>query len=96
MKQQPSRLKFKKNHKAKASFFFLKAGKNFLPVEGRFALKSQVPGKITFNQLEAGRKSIRRNVSKQGFLRIGIFTAASVTRKSIGLRMGKGKGNHAF
>lgn len=96
MKQQPSRLKFKKNHKVSSSFFFLKDCKNFLPVHGRFALKSVSPGKVTFNQIEAGRKSIRRNVYKQGFLGIRVFTSKSVTRKPIAVRMGKGKGNHSF
>ena len=39
MKQQPSRLKYRKNHKVSSSFLKLKDIKNFLPIKGRFALK---------------------------------------------------------
>ena len=34
-------------------------------MHGNFALKSMDPGKLTLKQIEAGRKSIRRNVKKQ-------------------------------
>lgn len=68
MKQQPSRLKFRKNHRIMKSFFFISEKKNFLPIYGRFALKSIEAGKLTFNQIEAGRKSIRRNINKKGFV----------------------------
>lgn len=66
MKQQPSRLKFRKNHKVSFSFFDILDHKNFYPIFGNFALKSVVAGKLTFKQIEAGRKSIRRNLNKQG------------------------------
>ena len=96
MKQQPSQLKYKKNHKINFSFFSLKDRKNFLPIKGRFALKSMQAGKLTFRQIEAGRKSIRRNIKKKGDLKICIFTSRSVTKKPVAVRMGKGKGGHAF
>jgi large subunit ribosomal protein L16 len=96
MKQQPSRLKYKKNHKVSSSFFYLKDRKTFLPIYGRFALKSLRPGKLTFKQIEAARKSIRRNINKQGKITIRVFPSKSVTRKPAGIRMGKGKGNHSF
>lgn len=96
MKQQPSKLKFKKNHKTAFSFLVLKDQKNFLPIFGRFALKSLEAGKLTFQQMEAARKSIRRNVKKKGSLFIRVFTYKSVTRKPSAVRMGKGKGGHAF
>jgi len=66
MKQQPSRLKFRKNHKVGSSFLFLRDQKTFLPIHGRFALKSLQAGKLTFKQMEAARRSIRRNIYKQG------------------------------
>jgi large subunit ribosomal protein L16 len=96
MKQQPSRLKYRKNHKVSSSFLLLKDRKNFLPIKGRFALKSLQAGKLKFKQIEAGRKSIRRNVNKKGNIFIRPFTGRSVTRKPIAVRMGKGKGNHSF
>lgn len=96
MKQQPSRLKFRKNHKVSFSFLRLQDHKNFFPMYGRYALKSVVSGKLTFKQIEAGRKSIRRNVNKQGNVWIRVFTSKSVTTKPIAVRMGKGKGNHSY
>lgn len=96
MKQQPSRLKYKKNHKVSFSFMFLKDHKSFFPMYGRYALKSVVSGKLTFKQIEAARKSIRRNVNKKGLLWIRIFTGKSVTKKPIAVRMGKGKGSHSY
>lgn len=66
MKQCPSRLKFRKNHRVNSSFFNIKDNKSFFSLNGIFALKSLEAGKLTFKQIEAGRKSIRRNVRKFG------------------------------
>lgn len=96
MKQQPSRLKYRKNHKVSFSFFKLKDQKNFLPIYGRFALKSLTPSKLTFSNIEAARKSLRRNAGKSSKIFIRLFTGHSVTKKPIAVRMGSGKGNHAF
>jgi large subunit ribosomal protein L16 len=96
MKQQPSRLKYRKNHKLSSSFLLLKAHKTFLPSYGRFALKSLSATKLTFANIEAARKSIRRNVEKSSKIFIRLFTGFSVTRKPIAVRMGSGKGQHAF
>jgi len=96
MKQQPSRLKFRKNHKVSFSFFRLKDQKTFLPLYGRFALKCVIPTKVTFSNIEAARKSLRRNAGKSSKIFIRLFTGHSVTKKPIAVRMGSGKGNHAF
>lgn len=68
MKQYPSRLKFKKNHKVSSSFFKLHDEKRFFAMNGLFVLKSIESGKLTLKQIEAGRKAIRRNVRKAGSL----------------------------
>jgi len=68
MKQQPSRLKFRKNHKVSFSFFSLKDHKCFFPIFGKFALKSLEAGKLTFKQIEACRRTIKRGLKKLGFL----------------------------
>lgn len=96
MKQNPSRLKFKKNHKPNFSFSFLLDQKNFFPLFGKFCIKAMEPGKLTFKQIEAARKSIRRSVKKSGKIFIRVFTNKSVSKKSIGIRMGKGKGGHSL
>lgn len=95
MKQQPSNLKFKKYHRPQYSFFFLKNQKFFFPKFGYFALKSLQAGKITFNEIESARRTIRRGIKKIGFIWINLFTSFSVTNKPVASRMGKGKGSHS-
>ena len=94
MKQYPKSLKFKKNHKVKKSFLNIKEQKRFFFKEGLFALKAIEAGKLNFKQIEACRKSLRRDMKKQGGINIRVFTYHSITKKSVGIRMGKGKGNH--
>lgn len=96
MKQNPSHLKFRKNHKVGFSFFHLADKKTFYPISGNYGLQSLESGKLTLKQIEAGRKSIRRNSTKSAILSIRIFTGRSVTSKSLASRMGKGKGSHSF
>jgi large subunit ribosomal protein L16 len=52
-------------------------------------------GQLSFKQIEACRKSIRRNIKKEGAIWMRLFTYFSKTKKTIGSRMGKGKGSHA-
>ena len=96
MKQNPSKLKYKKNHRVSSSLFFLKEQKNFYMKRGSLGLKTLKAGKLTYPQIEACRKSIRRNVKKKGKILLRTFTYFSVTKKAIASRMGKGKGNHAY
>ena len=96
MKQSPSNLKFKKNHKIRKSVLILKEQKVFFPAFGEFGIQSVESGQLTLKQIEACRKSIRRNVKKLGFIKLRTFTYQSITKKSIGSRMGKGKGNHSL
>lgn len=94
MKQYPKSLKFKKNHKINNSFLFLREQKNFFPLYGNFGLCALSPGKLNFKQIEACRKSLRRDMKKQSKVSLRVFTYHSITKKSVGIRMGKGKGNH--
>jgi len=68
MKQYPSRLKFKKYHRIGISRFQLQHQRVFLPKFGFLALKALEAAKLTFNQIEAGRKTIRRITRKEGFI----------------------------
>lgn len=94
MKQQPSRLKYKKYHKPSSSNLYLLEQKNITPIKGQLALKALENKKITYNQLEACRKSVRRIVKKNGIVFLRIFTYHSITKKPLASRMGKGKGTH--
>lgn len=94
MKQMPSRIFFKKPHKPGSFFLSALAQKSFFPLTELFALKSLGSGHLNFKQIEAGRRTIRRTVAKRGRLVIKPFTGVSITKRSPGLRMGKGKGSH--
>jgi large subunit ribosomal protein L16 len=94
MKQQPSRLKYKKYHKPSLSCLSLSEQKNIIPEKGQLASKSLENKRVTYNQLEACRKSIKRMLKKNGLVFIKIFTYHSITKKPLASRMGKGKGSH--
>lgn len=96
MKQQPSRLKYKKYHKYSRSCLYLSEQKNIIPIRGLVALKSLENKRLTYNQLEACRKSIRRILKKNGLIFLRIFTYHSITKKPLASRMGKGKGTHSI
>jgi ribosomal protein L16/L10AE len=66
MKQNPSRLKFKKNHKLSASVLNLKEQKGFFPSSGMFGVKLLFNSYLTFKQMEACRRSLRRKIRKHG------------------------------
>lgn len=93
MKQFPNNLKWKKYHKVNYSFIYLLERKSFYPFFGRYGLKALKSGKLTFVQIEACRKTLKRGLRKKGSLWIKVFTWVPVTKKSVGVRMGKGKGN---
>lgn len=68
MKQYPSFLKFKKNHRINYSNLRLVDNKNFFPIKGSYFLKIMEAGKLNFKQIESCRKSIRRSLKKEGNL----------------------------
>jgi ribosomal protein L16/L10AE len=95
LKQSPSQLKYKKNHKISSSIFFLKEHKNFFPVFGNFGIKCLKAGILAGPELEACRKSIRRSLRGiKCVIHLKAFKGFSITKKGIGLRMGSGKGSH--
>jgi len=94
MKQCPSRLKFKKYHRIPTSVLFLSEQKVFFPIFGNYAIKALSYLRLNLNQIEACRKSIRRKFKKNFFVKLRTFTYHSLTKKSIGSRMGSGKGQH--
>lgn len=95
MKQQPSKLKYKKNHRPALSNLYLAQQKTFYPLSGFLALKSIENGKLTYSQIESCRKSIRRVLQKKGNILLRVFTDISITKKPVATRMGKGKGAHS-
>lgn len=57
-----------------------------------YALKSLSSGRVTEFQIEAARKSIKRLIKKKGQILIRVKPYHTLTKKSAGVRMGKGKG----
>lgn len=96
MKQYPSRLKYKKNHKVSSSLLHLADNKTFYPIKGNFLIKSIENGSLTYNQLESCRRSIKRKIRRQGIIFLRLFTNISRTKKPLATRMGKGKGSHSY
>jgi len=94
MKQYPKTIKFKKNHKSKKSYLNIQSQKVFCLNSGFFGLKALEAGKLNYKQIEACRKSLRRDMRKKGKIYLRVFTYHSITKKSVGMRMGTGKGNH--
>ncbi len=93
MKQLPSNYIYNKCHKANYSYIKLLDRKNFFCLYGQYGLQSMFYGKLTFKQIEACRRTIKRGLKKLGFLSLRVFTGVPVTKKPIATRMGKGKGN---
>lgn len=60
---------------------------------GNFGLKAETAGRIRSNQLEAGRKTIARQMQKSGKLWTRVFPDMPFTAKAAEVGMGKGKGD---
>jgi large subunit ribosomal protein L16 len=59
---------------------------------GDFGLQATECGKMTAQQIEAGRIAITRHVKRGGKIWIRVFPDKPVTKKAAETRMGKGKG----
>ncbi len=86
----PSRTKYRRVHR--------------LPYEGRskvntelhngtYGLQAQEGAWITANQIEAARVAMTRYMKRGGKVWVNIFPHMPLTRKPLGTRQGKGKGN---
>lgn len=95
----PEKTKFKKKHK---NFKVLKKKESsFLqPLVGFSGLKVLKAFRITAKQIEAFKKTIVRIVKRKykykTKLRFDVFPDIPVTKKSSGIRMGKGKGKVGY
>lgn len=91
MKQYPKNLKYKKYHKVNFSYSKLLDKKNFFPINGEYGIQAMESGKLTFKQIEACRRTLRRGLKKKSLLWIKCFTSRPATQKPIASRMGKVK-----
>lgn len=63
---------------------------------GDFALKATSCGRLTAQQIEAGRVAINRHVRRGGQMWIRVFPDKPITKKPAETRMGKGKGSPEY
>jgi len=90
---QPSKPKFRKQHKGRIHGKTQSGSKlNF----GGYGLKAMSPGRIKARQIEAARRAITREMQREGRVWIRIFPDVPVTKKPAEVRMGKGKGSVEF
>ena len=61
-----------------------------------FAIVSLEAGKINNKQIELLRRTLRRLLKLQGKFWLNVYPNKNKTKKSEGIRMGKGKGNIKF
>lgn len=89
--------KFKKYQKSKRRLSGIDQ-RYILPKVGVFGLKFLGSLRLTSEQIESVRKVIRRKMLKKvkEHVKISVFPDLPVTKKSSGVRMGKGKGNIDF
>ena len=86
---QPSRTKFRKQHKGRIKGVATSgASLSF----GQFGLKAMEPDRLTARQIEAARRAMTRHMKRAGRVWIRIFPDVPVSKKPLEVRMGSGKG----
>lgn len=90
---QPSRQKFRKQHKGRNRGLSYVGNKVSF---GEYGLRATTHGHLTARQIESARRAISRFVKRGGKLWIRIFPDKPISRKPIEVRMGNGKGSVEF
>jgi large subunit ribosomal protein L16 len=90
----PAKTKYRKHQKGKSHLKGIESS-YVLPKKGFFGLKLLETVRVRSNQIEAARKAISKRVKRKYKQRplCSVFSDRIATRKSSGIRMGKGKGN---
>jgi large subunit ribosomal protein L16 len=87
---QPSRTKFRKQHKMRNVGL---ASRGNVVSFGSFGLQATSRGRVSARQIEAARRTITRCIKRGGKVWIRIFPDKPITQKPLAVRMGKGKGS---
>ena len=87
---QPKRVKYRKPHRTK---YDGKAKGNKYVAFGEYGLMATEGNWLTENQLEALRVVLSKAIGTIGKIWIRVFPQLSLTRKTLEVRMGSGKGN---
>ena len=86
----PSRTKYRRVHRLPYEGH---AKGNTELTKGTYGLQAKEGAWITANQIEAARVAMTRYMKRGGKVYINIFPHMPLTKKPIGTRQGKGKGN---
>ena len=87
---QPSRRKFRKEHKGRNEGLATRGAKVSF---GEWGLKATGRGRLTARQIEAARRAMTRHIKRGGRIWIRIFPDRPTTSKPAETRMGSGKGS---
>ncbi|MFQ3621938.1 MAG: 50S ribosomal protein L16 [Acetobacteraceae bacterium] len=90
---QPKKTKWRKAHKGRIHGN-AKGGTSLS--FGSYGLKALEPERVTARQIEAARRTITRQMKRQGRVWIRIFPDVPVSKKPAEVRMGSGKGSPEF
>ena len=90
---QPKRTKFRKQQKGRNRGLAVRGSRVSF---GDFGLKCTGRGRLTARQIESARRAINRHVKRGGRVWIRVFPDKPVSKKSLEVRMGKGKGNPEY
>ena len=86
----PSRTKYRRVHRLP---YDGRAKGNTKVTQGEYGLMAKDGAWITANQIEAARVAMTRYMKRGGKVFINIFPHMPLTKKPLGTRQGKGKGN---
>jgi large subunit ribosomal protein L16 len=86
---QPSRTKFRKQHKGRIKGA---ATSGATLSFGQFGLKAMEPDRVTARQIEAARRAMTRHMKRAGRVWIRVYPDVPVSKKPLEVRMGSGKG----
>lgn len=90
---QPTRLKYRKQHKGRNSGVATRGNKVSF---GDFGLKATGRGRLTARQIEAARRAMTRHIKRGGRIWIRVFPDKPITEKPAEVRMGGGKGSPEY
>lgn len=92
MLKQPKRTKFRKQQKGSCGSRVIISKLR----KGKQGLRAVEAGRLTAQQLESGRRVLRRHLPRQAQIYVNFFPDIPVRSTPIGRRMGKGKGNISY
>jgi large subunit ribosomal protein L16 len=86
----PKRVKYRKQQRGRMRGKALRGAEITF---GDYGLMAMEPGWVTARQIEAGRRTLAREMKRRGKVWIRIFPDKPYTHRPAETRMGKGKGN---